>query len=457
MICYRCGMEVGSAKTCPNCGTDLRIMLRCVRISNAYYNDGLQKANVRNLSGAITSLQACLKFNKYHIDARNLLGLVYYEIGEVVDALSEWVISKSYQPTENIASEYLDAIQQNPSQLAQINQTIKKYNQALLYCQQDSRDMAIIQLKKVLSLNPKLVKGHQLLALLYMQEDKLEAAKKSLRAAGRIDTNNTITLRYLKEVNARLRENAGAKKKKTDDLIEYQSGNETIIMPRRFKESSLGAIIAAVAGGIVVGALVCGFLVIPAVKKAANRQANERVLELTDVNLTNTQTIKDLESEIESLNEQIKTQQSDHDGVVKQVNSYEQLLMAYVAYEKDSVLDAGKLFSGVDSNDLSEDALKIYNKLENELSGTYLVSLYEAGEEAYNAGLNTTAIEYLSAVVEQDMDYEDGAAAYYLAQAYRKSDDFDSAMPYYEYVAEHYPDAEKGKNSQNYLESQSEE
>ena len=75
------------------------------------------------------------------------------------------------------------------------------------YCKQDSRDLAIIQLKKVLSLNPKLVKAHQLLALLYLQDNKLELAKKTLRNAGKIDTNNTTTLRYLREVNARLKEN----------------------------------------------------------------------------------------------------------------------------------------------------------------------------------------------------------------------------------------------------------
>ena len=48
--------------------------------------------------------------------------------------------------------------------------------------------------------------GHQLLALLYLQDGKLELAKKSLRNAGRIDANNTTTLRYLKEVNTQLKE-----------------------------------------------------------------------------------------------------------------------------------------------------------------------------------------------------------------------------------------------------------
>ena len=40
---------------------------------------------------------------KYNIHARNLLGLVYFETGEVVAALSEWVISKNMQPENNIA------------------------------------------------------------------------------------------------------------------------------------------------------------------------------------------------------------------------------------------------------------------------------------------------------------------------------------------------------------------
>ena len=194
MICYRCGHEAGKADRCPSCGSDLHVFQRVIRISNSYYNDGLRKAEVRNLSGAIISLKACLKFNKYHIDARNLLGLIYYETGETVSALSEWVISKSYQPEQNRATLYLDDIQKNQAHLNTINQTIKKYNQALLYCRQDSRDLAIIQLKKVLSLNPKLVKGHQLLALLYIQDGKYELAKKTLRAAGKIDTDNTCII-----------------------------------------------------------------------------------------------------------------------------------------------------------------------------------------------------------------------------------------------------------------------
>ena len=57
-----------------------------------WYNDGLKKANIRDLSGAIVSLRRSLQYNRENIVARNLLGLVYYGRGEVVEALVEWII-----------------------------------------------------------------------------------------------------------------------------------------------------------------------------------------------------------------------------------------------------------------------------------------------------------------------------------------------------------------------------
>ena len=77
-------------------------------LSNQWYNDGLKKANIRDLSGAITSLKKSLQFNRDNVNARNLLGLCYYGRGEVVEALVEWVISKNYQPEDNRADFYLD-------------------------------------------------------------------------------------------------------------------------------------------------------------------------------------------------------------------------------------------------------------------------------------------------------------------------------------------------------------
>lgn len=200
---------------CPRCDTIItedapglaafadRILEHCImqrKLSNAYYNIGLEKAKVRDLSGAILVLKKSLNFNKHNTEARNLLGLVYNEMGETIAALSEWVLSDYLQPEDNRAKYYIDVVQKNQSTLQTVNQTIKKYNSALKEAKNDNEDLAIIQLKKVVSLNPQFVRAYQLLALLYMKRKDYVKAAKVLKRALKIDFNNTTTLRYMQEI-----------------------------------------------------------------------------------------------------------------------------------------------------------------------------------------------------------------------------------------------------------------
>ena len=85
--------------------------------ANSFYNRGLELAKERDLSGAAGYLKRALELNKYHTDARNLLGLIFYEMGETSDALVQWVISVNLQPEENRADHYLDEVQRKPGQL----------------------------------------------------------------------------------------------------------------------------------------------------------------------------------------------------------------------------------------------------------------------------------------------------------------------------------------------------
>ncbi len=97
------------------------------------------------------------------------LGLVYYGIGEVPEALVEWIISKNLRPRDNIANYFIKTVQASANELETINQAVKKYNQCLGYCRQNGEDLAIIQLKQVIISHPSFLKAYQLLALLYLQ------------------------------------------------------------------------------------------------------------------------------------------------------------------------------------------------------------------------------------------------------------------------------------------------
>ncbi len=450
MECYNCGAPLTAEGYCAKCGADVKVYKRILHASNGFYNEGLERANVRNLSGAVESLKKSLQLNKMNIDARNLLGLVYFEMGDTVSALSEWVISKNYQGRNNAAGDYLNEIQNNPSRLDAINQTIKKYNQALIYCRQDSRDLAMIQLKKVLSLNPKLIKGHQLLALLYMQEGKYDQAKKSLRNAAKIDENNTMTLRYQKEVDSKLRE-SGSKKQKKEDLISYQSGNDTIIMPAHFKDNSAWQTILNIVIGVALGVAIAMFLLLPNIQQKAKGETNEAVKAANETISSKEQSIADLEREVTDLTAQVQQAKDDSQAIKSKLASYEQLLGAYAAYAAEDMDAAGEALGKIRAEDLDDGIRSMYDDANAKVKEKYLASAYQEGYGAYNKGQYDEAAEKLAKVVEMDETYQDGYALYYLAQSYRRVDNMTEALVYYQKVVEKYPGTERARMAQNIL------
>lgn len=454
MECYNCGASLTRADFCGKCGADVKIYKRILMASNGFYNEGLERASVRDLSGAIESLKKSLQLNKMNIDARNLLGLVYFEMGETVAALSEWVISKSSPIRNNEAVRYLNAIQNNSSRLEIINQTIKKYNQALIYCRQDSKDLAVIQLKKVLSLNPKLVKGHQLLALLYMQDGRYDLAKKSLRNAAKIDENNTITHRYLKEVNKKVGDETPRKKKK-EELISYQSGNDTVIMPTNFKDNSALQTIINIVIGVALGIAITMFLLLPNIRQQSKSEVNEALKTANDTISTKEQSISSLEKQVEDITQEMEETKQASEEIETKMTSYEQLLNAYASYAADDMEAAGTALENVKAEDLSGAAKSIYEDISAKVNEKYLATLYQEGNTAYNRGDYATAIEKLGKIVETDETYQNGYAVYYLAQSYRRENNMEQAVIYYQKVLEQCPGTERARVAQVYVKESS--
>ena len=70
-----CGAPIGKSDYCTSCGFHVEVQKKIWQLSNTYYNLGLDKAQIRDLSGAIDLLKRSLKFNKLNVQARNLLGL----------------------------------------------------------------------------------------------------------------------------------------------------------------------------------------------------------------------------------------------------------------------------------------------------------------------------------------------------------------------------------------------
>ena len=457
MICYNCGCRLSEKNFCTGCGADVTLYKKIMYASNRFYNEGLEKASVRDLSGAINSLRQSLKLNKNNIEARNLLGLVYFERGEVVAALSEWVISKNIKGEKNIADDYINMIQNNPGRLETFNQTVKKYNQALTYCQQDSLDLAIIQLKKVLSMNPRFVQAHQLLALLYINNQDWDKAKKELDKCLKIDTNNTTTLRYLKEVESMMPSEEERVKKKKEAIV-YQSGNDTVIQPVGRKEIVGFQTLINIVIGVVIGVGIAWYLVLPARVQQAQNSANTQlktVSEQLDAKTVQvdelTQQISALTKEKDSLSSSLDEAQGVNVAVEANTDLIEAALM-YINKSADEQTIAQELELIDDdflANEATESFKTLYQMILDDVCPVVAKTYYNTGYEAFRTEEYDTAIENLEKAFKYDPS--NGEALYNLAQAYNRSGDTDKAVETYKQVIELFPDTEKARKSENYI------
>lgn len=424
--------------------------------SKYWYNDGLKKAQIRDMSGAIVSLRKSLQFDKENIEARNLLGLVYYGRGEVAEALVEWILSKNLKAKDNPASRYLRMIQGAPKSLETVNQAVKKYNQSLLYCEQGSEDMAIIQLKKAIAEHPTFLKAYQLLALLYLYTDQPAKAKQMLKEAKKLDATNEITLRYIHELNqghTKQKKKEVKKEHKKQNAVEYNLGNETIIQPvhSAVKELTTKRAILYILIGILIGAAVIWFLFAPASKSSMAEKHNKEILKYSERINTQEAQISALTRTLDQYRAADET--NDSQTASGTADSYEALMEAsnYYAsetYTSDEVLEA--LYK-VTRSALGTTGQMTYDSLLEAVAVEGCEMQYETGLEAVEVGNYESAINALEVVIWQDESYADGDALVNLGLAYLRNNDANKATTYLAKVKELFPGSEAEEQANGYL------
>jgi tetratricopeptide (TPR) repeat protein len=343
--CLYCGEPVSQNGYCTSCKLSQSFLKRAFNTSNYHYNIGLEKAKIHDLSGAIESLKTSLRYNKMNISCRNLLGLVYYEMGETVPALSQWVLSVNYQAEQNPAVRYLKEVRDDPKELERASEVAREFNQALEHAKQHSFDLAQIALRKAVSMNRNFVKGHLLMALIYSEQGRMGMAKKCLTKVLSIDRTNLTAQRYLREMGeseekiVRMAEQG----EDSEDLFDNYYGVETpegqrparkiepktvtgkrtsVTVMKRFKESNMARYSNVyMFAGIVIGMLILYFLVVPGIRKRA--EADKELQEssyLKELSAKNSE-IASMQLTIEENEKAVKQKDQEKEGLQKQITS----------------------------------------------------------------------------------------------------------------------------------------
>lgn len=416
------------------------------QIANSYYNLGLEKAGQRDLSGAAAALKKCLQFNKAHTDARNLLGLIYNETGEVGAAMTQWIISLNIRETDNLAEEYLRKIHAARGYLEIADQAAKKYNQALIYAQNENADLAVLLLMRMLSEFPHYVKAQTLLALLYMQHEDYTKAGRCLYQALKIDKYNTRAQRYM----AIVKENTGRaeieKRKLKNAFSHRQMQDDDIIIPPSYKENTGWQTILNILAGLVMGAAVIFFLVMPASKEALNSSHNQEIQKyLSQVNDKSIQ-IADLERQMseakkaqDAAEDSLAAMVSDNGGVLSQ---YQTLIHILQAYRNDDMKSAALLYSDLDTAVLNDGVVNdIVSQIQSDMSANGWQLLMQMGEEAMaQEGGGQQAVDYYQRSMK--IKGEDPQLLYLIGMAYVSLGDTETANEYFGNVIMNYGNSE---------------
>lgn len=440
---------------------------RLEQISNGYYNLGLSLAKERNLSSALNALSISLGLNKKNTDARNLYGLIQFEMGEETKALISWVISININPINNPAQNYLQKLRNKSAYLEKSQDAISKYNKAISQIKTVNYDMARITLKQAVDIRPHFVKAMLALALLDIREGKSSEAKKLLDNVLAIDRFNTKAITYLEEMKPLTEKNArkeklnviGSPVKKEKPVENVNNGMPVTEIYKNYS----GMFTAINVGiGLIVGACAMVFLYMPTMKVELNNAHNKEIVEisqqLNDVNLS----IETLKSENEGLNEQVNKLTEVNNTSTENMNykllQYVYFLGLIKEYNTKNYTRAAEIFSNLDVGQLTD----VDNGLGISVTGTFAEMAPKMRDEGPKLllkvadGLNRSgdfagAIGYYDAALRISPDYVE--AKYKKALAYKTMGDIDTANNLFTEIITNYPDdrfANESKKERGY-------
>lgn len=421
------------------------VIQKALRLSDLYYNEGLKKANVRDLSGAITMLKNSLRFNKGNTNARNLLGLIYNEMGDTATALSEWVISRHFQEEENEAEYYLSHFQSNPTRLNKANQIVKKYNFALKSLRSDGADIAMIQLKKIINLCPHHVKALQLLGLLHIKNEKYAEARKFLISAKEVDICNTLTLYYLEELQLLDVAMERPKEVKVERVLFADSDSFAPASSYKEDKPSVLPWINLVIG-IALGAAFFAIAMLPGIKE---KSVESKMAEITSLNESLAESNADI-SQLESKNEELSKTIENLERKNKQLAGKEEEGKKEEGVYLKAIFEASTLFLAGDEKKTAETllplkkdeikdkaALDLYSQLVEKVFPKQAKLAFSEGRSWYNKGRFDKALpKFEEAFVMNPGDVE---TVYLTARSYDRLGEKEKAKEWYNRVISDFP------------------
>ena len=387
MKCPNCQKTFRKGNKCPHCDVDAVLYMGTVRISEKLYNQGLERLKASDFFHGIKFLTKSIAINKNHVPSRNLLGLALFEVGHIGEALKHWAISQSMLLIDNNAAKYIESANKNVRQLEKLNDSVTMYNHALAHIKQSSDDLAIIQLKKAVEINPRFVDALNLLTLCYLIQNDTERASAMAERVLKMDACNPIAQNYYAIINpGKTRSSRQSAKQKT---MSHTGPYKPMGYEEKKRRSFHFAELCTFLIGVAVTFAACYFLLVPGIRNSHNSDFQEAQQNWIDERDEYRERITRIEGEIDEREQRIATLRANIDAQAAETNRQWRITEVNRAY---SLLQDGEFREalnildemGRDTADLPPDIVTRLNFIISEAYPVIGLEYYNQGLAAFN-------------------------------------------------------------------------
>lgn len=327
-----------------------------------------------------------------------------------------------------------------------IKNSVILYNKALESLRMDSEDMAIIELKKAISMNPTFYEAMNLLGLCYSYTDDKAKAVEMFQKVIAAENNSIKALKYMRLLNssdeavssqARPRRKTGVKKS------EVRAENS---LPDNPVKRNLKTVLIREVPKYLAGA-VAGALIIMAVNLTNPRVVEPQVPDNTQ------EEIKRLSEEAELYKSKNEKLEADYNTAVKDLEAANASIDYYKSviklYEIESLI-AKKDYEGAADMLVLMKTVEFRGQEKEKFDKMYQDTMPLAAKKLYEEGfvLANTRKEYQEALKKfnkvqmYNIDYEKmDAVLYYTGKCYQLLNDSRNALATYQKLLDQYPES----------------
>lgn len=363
-------------------------------------------------------------------------------------------INKEIQSFKQLDINALETV--NPNMSDNVKNSIILYNKAIDNLKTKSEDIAIIELKKAVSLNPEFNEAMHLLGLCYSYTKEYQKAEEIFKKLAMFDDYSMHISKYMsglkgiktsnkvEEAVKKDRENekrasvVDKPKKDTSDVKNVFS------LPTRSRPTYLIFIAVFLTGAVVMMLAILPFLAKPRQAQVSNSNADTKK-PVENVN-------KELESKYNKLSEDYKKLHKDLENsnneadYYKNVNKLLEIEKLLVAKEYEAAADKLVLLNSVGFKDAAKEK---YDTLTREVMPKAVMAVFTQGNNLYNSKNYQDAVPKLSKLQSYNTDFQYMALALYqLGMCYKETNDVKNALTVFQTIIEKYPGTEYAGYSQ---------